>query len=140
MHHQNYFLPEYIESFNKYFNTKYSNKNEDYSYYVDHQSALIIPRYQLQFGNKFAMDFYFDFASNIINNDDIAITGGNDNEEDINAQLKGKIEIADVHFLYRFLKDSEICLIRKEKWGWIIFNMNNGEKIRVTNSIKEKNG
>lgn len=91
---------------------------------VDHQSVIYCPTYH---DDTLATDFYRKISWPIITDQDIGISGGGDNVPREEIYLPGQpIEIPIIDQL----RDNPYWVIREEKFGYILFNTNNGKKIR----------
>jgi hypothetical protein len=91
---------------------------------VDHQSVIYCPTYH---NDALATKFYRKITWPIITDQDIAISGGNDDTLREEIYLPGQpIELPIIDQL----RDNPYWVIREEKFGYILFNTNNGKKIR----------
>lgn len=87
---------------------------------IDHQSLFRCPKY---LNGEYATDFYKVFTDSIIYNDELAIVGGNDNNEDDS--------FMDFKEFDTYFHAETKYLARKEDYGWVLFTPNNGLKLRV---------
>jgi len=95
--------------------------------YVDHQSLFEVPKYA---DGEYAIDFFKEFAYSIANNENLVIEGGNDNCDD-----KFRPQIGVVY--EPIMRESSYYKIRKESFGWTLFDVNYGNKIRYSNKLEE---
>ncbi len=99
--------------------------------YVDHQSCFSIPRDVAT--NRLSIEFFYELYSEILDNDECAIIGGNDNEE---STYDYGVLSTDLQLRYSEFIDRGNFLIRKEEFGYILFFQDNGTKLYYGKSGK----
>lgn len=111
------------------------NYNIDDFYNVDHASCVIIPK---NIKGEMDLEFYKYLINPIISNDHLAIIG-DDDEYEIKDELRNKFKIEYYkdykifeYELYKMLIENYDILIRKEEFGWILFNKYNGNKYHIS--------
>ena len=102
---------------------------------VDHQSHIICPRYP---DYKYALDFYRALSDHFTSDDTLAIVGGSDNADEHEGPIV-TYKKTDYDYLVCMLKDRRVdsFIIRKENYGWLLFDKNNGLKFRIACDMKE---
>lgn len=104
--------------------------NSKYEVYIDHQSVISLPgRYDNP--NELDFDFVHDFYNHVVENDNVGIAGGNDNQYPEEKVNYGGRESP----IMQLPQDSNphgklIC--RKDGDYWIVFNKQTGAKIRLS--------
>lgn len=97
---------------------------------IDHQSYLYFPK---SYGTDCVDKDFFEVFKQYILNDNLLILGGNDNEESEHP-LYSMGKPIDLHFM-----DDSHFVCRKDNKHWVLFNQNDGRKIRLSfdlNTIK----
>jgi MoaA/NifB/PqqE/SkfB family radical SAM enzyme len=105
-------------------------------YNIDHSSVLNLPTIRKpkffyrenkkDYYDELNLEFYNDLKNYILNNDNLAILGGNDNQE--YGPLSGTMDKKYDDIRWRFMDP----IARKDGDYWVIFNKYNGTKIRLS--------
>lgn len=121
------------------FNKKFDLDGGDYSgkQYIDHQSVFSLPyRYRKQYWHtqkEIDLQFFQELKDYIVENDDIAIAGGNDNDMEP-VDYEGETDSVT----NKLCKDGDYGFIcRKDNDYWTLFSPETGAKIRLSFTSKE---
>lgn len=86
---------------------------------VDHQSVLRLPT---EYNSaKLSMDFFRDFFKYVVNNEDLAIAGGNDNDD--------SYDYGGVRHPISQLMEYHRCSCRQDGDIWTLFNSEDGNRL-----------
>ena len=93
---------------------------------VDHQSEIVLPRYN---NGVLAISFIKELFLKAINDPRVVVGGGNDNDGDCALSVDGKLlPWFDALGTEGYNK---ALIVRPEPYGWCLFNKNTGARIRL---------
>lgn len=93
---------------------------------VDHQSELVIPR---NFDGKGAAKAFVDDLLQVLDREDVAILGGNDND-DVRHPLAGSPVVEPWKAAWK--EEHGEIVARKDGAHWVLFDREKGNKLRLT--------
>lgn len=100
--------------------------------YVDHASSFNFPRYP---DGTLAIEFIKELFASIIDNKKVVILGGNDNYVEV---ALPEDAVKHPWIIEDFIDKNTPLIVRKEPYGWCLFNRKNGTKIRLLKKGQSK--